>query len=46
MNANKQIFNMLLISILMLSRGSIGESYGSGYTVSVLHKWLERVVIT
>ena len=28
------------------SRGSIGESYGSGYTVSVLHKWLERVVIT
>jgi hypothetical protein len=28
------------------SRGSIGESYGSGYTVSVLHKWLKRVVIT
>jgi hypothetical protein len=28
------------------SRGSIGESYGSGYTVPVLHKWLERVVIT
>ena len=27
------------------SRGSVGESYGSGHTIQTLHKWLSRVVI-
>jgi integrase len=25
------------------SKGSVGENYGSGYPVEVLHKWLERI---
>jgi len=26
------------------SKGSIGESYGSGYTLDVLHKWMSKMI--